>query len=67
MTGFDGRDRDTAFGHSGMGGSLALYDAETDVAIAITVNKLTLEREFMRVVSNHIAQETGMGVVIELD
>jgi hypothetical protein len=50
-----------------MGGSAALYDPETDIAIGITVNKLTLERELTSTIINHVAQETGMGLLVELN
>lgn len=63
----EGRERNTVWGHSGMGGSIAIYDPENDIAIAITVNKLTLDREFTRTVLNHIVQELGMGVLVDLD
>lgn len=50
-----------------MGGSLGIYECDSDIAIGITVNKLTLEREFTRTVLNHIAQETGTGLMIEME
>ena len=63
----DGKERTNVFGHMGLGGSLAMYDPDTDVAIAVTVNKLTLEREFSQTVVNHVAQQLGIGVLIALE
>jgi CubicO group peptidase (beta-lactamase class C family) len=55
------------FGHSGMGGSLVVCDPVSRTSIAITVNRLTLDREFTRTVANHVCQELGLGVIFDLD
>ena len=64
---FEGDDSDSMFGHSGMGGALVVCDAEKHVAFAITVNRLTMDREFTRTVANHICQELGLGMIFEID
>ena len=54
-------------GHTALGGSIALYDSDSDLAIAILVNRLTLERELTSTVVNHIVQETGAGLLVDIE
>ena len=50
----------------GLGGSFALYDSKSGVAIGVTVNKLTTERAFSSAVANLVAQQTGIASSITL-
>jgi aarF domain-containing kinase len=46
----------TAFGHGGLGGSIALCDPASQFAIAVTVNKLTLDRGASRQIVNRVCE-----------
>ena len=45
---------ETAFGHGGLGGSVALCDPASGLAVAVTVNKLTLDRTASREIVNRV-------------
>ena len=47
---------ETAFGHGGLGGSIALCDPASGVSIAVTVNKLTLDRTASRDIVNRVCE-----------
>ena len=47
---------DTAFGHGGLGGSIALCDPASGLSIAVTVNKLTLDRSASREIVNRVCE-----------
>ena len=47
----------TAFGHGGLGGSIALCDPESGLSLAITVNKLTLGRSCTRRIVHHVCDK----------
>jgi CubicO group peptidase (beta-lactamase class C family) len=50
-----------AFGHAGVGGSLALADPERGIALAITVNNLTSSRQLARRVVSCVAETLQLG------
>lgn len=53
----------TAFGHSGLGGSLAFYDTTTGCGVAILVNKLSQSKEATKAVLQLLADEGIIGGV----
>lgn len=63
----DGSVRRSAFGHAGVGGSIALCDPAKDFAVAITVNKLTVEREASRRLLNLICKELNLGYLTTVE
>ena len=65
ICGLDGADSEVV-GYVGLGGSFALYDSKSGVAIGVTVNKLTTERAFSSAVANLVAQQTGIASSITL-
>ncbi|KJE88683.1 ABC1 family protein [Capsaspora owczarzaki ATCC 30864] len=54
----------TAFGHSGIGGSIALCDADSQVSIAITVNKLTMTRACTNEIVQFVCEALGIGLPV---
>jgi len=56
-----GTQRSVAFGHMGMGGSMAFCDPVEGFSIAVTVNKLTLDASCSRAIVNHITTALGVG------
>lgn len=62
------RTRETtavAWGHGGLGGSLALTVPEAGLSVAVTVNKLTLTNEGSVEIINHIAAAVGLGELVQ--
>jgi aarF domain-containing kinase len=53
--------RPTAFGHAGVGGSLAFCDPHSGVAVAVTVNKLTNDRAVTRALVAEVCSALGLG------
>lgn len=52
----------TAFGHSGLGGSIAFYDTVTNTAVAITVNQLSSDRACTRAILRVLASQPDVGM-----
>jgi hypothetical protein len=57
----------TAFGHGGLGGSLALCDPAHKFSIAITLNKLTLDREVATQVLRRVCEALDIPMLDGLD
>ena len=53
-------DADVVFGHGGVGGSLAFYDARSRLGVAITLSQLSEDRRVTRAVLALLARELGV-------
>lgn len=62
----DGKERDDVFGHAGIGGALAFSDPTAELAVAITVNKLTIDGAVPKEIANLIYSELRLGQLIDL-
>jgi len=58
--------RHTAFGHVGMGGSIALCDPVTGFAFAMTVNKIVEGRKSSNNVLELVCKELGVGLPVHV-
>ncbi len=59
----NGRLEASAFGHSGMGGSMVLCDPQSQFSVAVTVNRLTFERQCTLRVINTVSNLLGLGTL----
>lgn len=57
----DGSMSMTAFGHSGLGGSLAFCDPASGVAVCVLVNRLMLQPEATSRVVSLVTSQLGAG------
>ena len=56
-----GQVSDSPFGHVGLGGSTAFCDPETNTSIAITVNRLQLDKEVAERITDAITDALQIG------
>ncbi len=54
----------TAFGHSGLGGSVAFADPDSGVTVAILVNKLTLDAVATQEILHLVCTELNIGTFV---
>ena len=59
-SGHDDQSLLPSFGHSGFGGSIALLDGRTGLAVGITVNKLSNGKEATRQVLQLLRNQLGI-------
>ena len=59
--------RSTAYGHAGIGGSIAFCDPSVGLSVAITVNRLTIHPKAVIEVVNTICEHLGPEVGFPID